>query len=78
MTEPLVITIRIGENYFDDLRRRLGEYGITQQELADAAGWNKAHVSRFLNAHPDVPLSTVHRIERAIAQIRAERTLRQD
>ncbi len=56
-------------NYFSRLRERLKQAGISERQLALAAGLDPQRLSRLLNRQPDAKLSTITRLEDALTKL---------
>lgn len=67
------ILIDIGGDYKKDLRRRMREYGISQNQLAAELGIKPTHLSRMFNTEIQPRLDTIRDIELAILAIRKRR-----
>ncbi len=67
------ITIEIGADYFAQLKKRLAKYGISYGELSRESGIEVPQISRWMNTDVSPRLTSIQRIEVAVAQIRARR-----
>lgn len=73
MTRRYRIQLVIGDDYLEELDRRLRAYGITRAELARQWGKNPSHVSRMFNKGVVPRIDEIKKIEVAVAQIRARK-----
>lgn len=65
------VTITYDDDYLEELRERLAEYGISQGELARETGIDRTQFSRWFHKKMLPRLDAVAKIELAIARIRA-------
>jgi predicted transcriptional regulator len=61
------------EDYYAKLRRRIADAGLQEVAVALSSGMHPAQFSRFVQGKCDAKLSTVTRVERALAGLVAAR-----
>lgn len=66
------ITIEIDEDYIEQLKRRLDEYRISHGALARQSGISETQLSRWFNTGIRPRLSSIVKIEKAVAELRAK------
>lgn len=64
------IVINIGENYLEELGKRLEKYGISRRQLARTAGYEDSDITRMFNQGVEPRLDKIRRLELAIVKIR--------
>jgi len=56
--------------YIARLRAAIADAGLSESEVARAAGIDKSQFSKYLNGRVDPTLTTIERIEQALAALR--------
>jgi predicted transcriptional regulator len=71
------VILRLGQDYIDDLVKRMKRLGVSQNALAREMGASPSQVSRWFTPNPERKVSpewaTMKRIEEAMARLDARK-----
>lgn len=70
---PIQITVVVGDNYVEQLEKRLTKENISHGALARAAGMHKTQISRMFRLKATPRRENIARLEKAVLIILTER-----
>lgn len=68
-----VIYVNVGDNYIEELEKRLQKHDISHGELARESGISPTQLSRWFNSNIEPTLKNVRKIEEALLTILRKR-----
>lgn len=68
-----VLTIRVGDDYNENLKTRLTKHGISQRQLALRAGLDPSQVSRWFTSGTVPTMKNIQKLEQALYELIREK-----